>query len=222
MRTVIISDLHLGHPHARVGPLLSLLTTANYDRLVLNGDVTDHLNFHNFPATHLILIDVLRDIARKRSLLLILGNHDAPTLAHSHLVPRLLGVTGHRRCSLDAGADEWILEHGDAFDRFRDTYIAAWAGYAHNLAYPVSRTFAKWLEHRVKEWVGHVKTAKALAIARAHNGGYAGVIIGHLHVADDDATKKERYINTGSWLDNKNFFAEIDHGKVALVEWHPA
>lgn len=87
MRTLIISDLHLGNRGGhdvlrRPAPRARLLEALDsVDRLVLLGDTVE-LMTRNPRASMVVAEPVLRDIGRRlgpdREVLLIAGNHDAP------------------------------------------------------------------------------------------------------------------------------------------------
>lgn len=222
MLIAVISDLHLGSWHCRSGPLLSFLKTARFDRLILNGDVVDHLNFDSFPAEHLRLLDRLREIGRQRHLILILGNHDgAPDPLRSQVLPRYLGVPAHRQYAADVGSDTYSILHGDSLDLLwpaASRLAASWTAGLIDRAWPgLGREFKLSLRDRAA-----YRRVRAMALARAHNGGYRGVLVGHTHLAEDDSFGRERYLNTGSWVTHDNWFAEIDRGQLRLRRWAPA
>ena len=52
MKTLVISDLHLGARNSMTDYLEVFLKEVPFDRLVLNGDTIDNLNFEKFKPRH--------------------------------------------------------------------------------------------------------------------------------------------------------------------------
>jgi len=71
-KTLIVSDIHLGARNSQAAALAALLQT-EFDCLILNGDVVDHLNFERFRPTDWAVLAELRRVARERELILIRG-----------------------------------------------------------------------------------------------------------------------------------------------------
>ena len=85
MRTLVISDLHLGQRGGvsvleRPAPLAALLEAlAEYDRLVLLGDVVELQETrasHSYPVAEPILRAIAERMGPDRQLLMVPGNHD--------------------------------------------------------------------------------------------------------------------------------------------------
>ncbi|MGF1656562.1 MAG: metallophosphoesterase [Verrucomicrobiales bacterium] len=102
MRTLILSDLHLGHPGTRVtveqvAPLLDGL-----DRVVLAGDTVEDRSHWQSKAAADEAVAGLRDLAFKKGveLVFLTGNHDPE-------------ISGEHEVLLEAGR-VWVL-HGDIF-----------------------------------------------------------------------------------------------------------
>ncbi len=76
MRTLILSDIHLGNKHCQAELLLAVLDREPFDRLILNGDTLHSLNLNRLRPAHWTLLTRFRDIGRTRDLVLIRGNHD--------------------------------------------------------------------------------------------------------------------------------------------------
>lgn len=59
MTTLIISDLHLGAINSRTD-LLAELLVQDFDRLILNGDTIDSLDFRRFRRRDWAVIELLQ------------------------------------------------------------------------------------------------------------------------------------------------------------------
>src|SRR6266849_5968259 len=80
MTTILISDIHLGARNNRTD-LLGELLRGDFDRLILNGDTVDSVDFRRFRARDWRIVEQLRSIAKERELVLIRGNHDGRSAA---------------------------------------------------------------------------------------------------------------------------------------------
>ena len=91
MRTLIISDIHLGQGGGvsvltRPGPLSALLLALDrYDRLVLLGDTIELQQTHptdSFPVAEPVLRAIAERLGLEKQLLLVPGNHDHAFVGH--------------------------------------------------------------------------------------------------------------------------------------------
>ncbi len=57
------------------------------------------------------------------------------------------------------------------------------------------------------------------AMRHARRLGASTVICGHVHQQEDIQKKGIRYINTGGWLGEQNFYLEISNGNMTLRQW---
>ncbi len=76
MRTLILGDVHLGSPLCRSIQLLEVLRKVHFDRLVLNGDIFDDLNFRRLKERHWEVLNELRMLQDRCEVVWICGNHD--------------------------------------------------------------------------------------------------------------------------------------------------
>src|SRR5947209_7409661 len=117
MITILISDLHLGARNSRIDLLAELLDT-DFDRLILNGDTVDSVNFRRFRRCEWRIVEQLRSIARQRELVLVRGNHDGRGAGASGFGPldaiaELLDAPWHEEYLLHVGAERYLVMHGD-------------------------------------------------------------------------------------------------------------
>ncbi len=85
MRTLVISDIHLGQPGgvsvlSRPRPLAALLQALDgYDRLVLLGDIVEMHESHSdltFPVAEPVLRRIAERLGQDKQVLFVPGNHD--------------------------------------------------------------------------------------------------------------------------------------------------
>jgi len=224
MTTLIVSDLHLGARNSRTDLLGALLQT-DFDRLVLNGDTVDSLNFHRFRRTDWRILELLRCVARQRELVLIRGNHDGwaeNDLGFSSLdvLADMVGTSLHEEYELAVADGRYLILHGDQFDcTLNLTWVGHTADWCYGRIQRLSRPTARWLKGRAKHWGGVVHSVKHGAIAHARNRGFTGVITGHTHYWDDDHMNGFRYMNTGCWVDSPCSYIVVEDGRARLTHW---
>lgn len=221
-RTLVLSDLHLGRPSGveRAEAFETLL--ADFDRVIVNGDVAE-LHHAAFQADAELQLAIFRDICVSRGIKLdlIAGNHDP-------------FVSETRSITLADGAI--YVTHGDAFHpavapwspfarTMRAAFDAALAGVAPGTADDSARFIAA-REAAIAEWRvmgegAHISTvasmaahpARALAVLRywASYPGLASdwaerfspqsgtVIVGHSHRAFHRTLQGRHIVNTGAF-----------------------
>src|SRR5262245_37769038 len=86
MKTIIVSDIHLGSKNSQAGWLCQLLET-DFDRLIVNGDLINNLNLKKLKDPHWAVLDKLRQVGSQRELILLRGNHDGRVTRREGLCP---------------------------------------------------------------------------------------------------------------------------------------
>src|SRR5262249_2866854 len=150
MTTLIVSDLHLGARNSRTD-LLAQLLRGSFDRLILNGDTINSLDFRRFRAGDWRIVELLNDIARRRQLVLIRGNHDGyaaeteDAFSSLSVLAELLGTTMHEDYEVDTLDGRLLVLHGDQFDHTMNlTWVGDAADWCYNQMQRVSRPTARW------------------------------------------------------------------------------
>ncbi len=226
MMTLILSDTHLGARNSRTD-LLSQLLRGDFDRLILNGDTVNSLNFDRFRRRDWRVFELLKNVARERELVLIRGNHDGQIdddeeagFGSLHVLAEMLGVDMVEDYELHVADGRYLILHGDQFDRTLNlTWVGTTADWCYNQIQSVSKPTARWLKGRVKHWGGVVACVKRGAIPYARQRGCVGVITGHTHFHDDDRIDGFRYMNTGCWVDQPCSYIRVEAGHAQLHHW---
>ena len=119
VRSIFISDVHLGTAACQAGYLLDMLNTVHCEQLYLVGDIVDLLAMRKkvqFPHQHQAVIARILELAQSGTeVIYIPGNHDA--LLRRFNGQRISGVKiknhVHYR-SIDGRT--FLVSHGDEFD----------------------------------------------------------------------------------------------------------
>jgi UDP-2,3-diacylglucosamine pyrophosphatase LpxH len=223
MITILVSDIHLGARNNRTD-LLAELLRSDFDRLILNGDTVDSMDFRRFRPRDWRIVHKLREIALERELILVRGNHDGQANEdHFHALDALadfLGTQWHEEYELAVRGDRYLVLHGDQFDH---TLNLSWVGDAADWFYRqtqrASTRFAHFLKGRVKHWGGVNESVRDGAIRYARQNGFSGVITGHTHFCHDEIIEEVHYLNSGCWVDWPCTFIRADEISLQLCKW---
>jgi UDP-2,3-diacylglucosamine pyrophosphatase LpxH len=232
MRTLVMSDLHLGSKGCHTERILEVLRRESFDRLILNGDTIHNLNLRKLSPQHWSVFDRLRELARSREVILLRGNHDqdvkpknqdGPLNGNGHgfgaedVLGALLGIPMAEDYKLDIGGRPYLVLHGDRFDpTLNFVLVSEMAGWCYNVSQKFNKKLAKWLKRQSKKWGGVLEFVRNQSIRLARMEGYAGIVTGHTHFADDVNIDGVHYVNTGCWTEPPCAYATVDAGQIRL------
>lgn len=201
MRTVIIGDTHLGSPLCRTGLLIKLLSEVPFDRLVLNGDIFDDLNFRRFSKNHWKVLAMIRHLVETREVIWIHGNHDGP----SGFFGQLLGVRVRSDYTFPYNDGLAYVAHGDEFDDFQKSVKGLrnlrdrFYGFAIWFDVP-RKTAIQWAQRSTKVFVRAREKVKKKAVQKAQKLEARWVVVGHTHHREHEDVQGITYLNPSSWL----------------------
>ena len=237
LRTVWISDLHLGTSGCQAVALLSFLRRMECETLYLVGDVIDgwQLRRHwHWPQSH---NDVVQKILRKARkgcrVVYVPGNHDefarryiGHTFGGVEVVDEAIHV-------LADGRRLWIT-HGDLFDGV--VQCARWLAVVGDAAYEATLrwnrrlnslrarlglpywSLSRYLKGKVKRatmYIGDFETALA---REARRRGADGVVCGHIHEAEIRVIDGMLYCNDGDWVESLTALVEHFDGRLEIID----
>jgi UDP-2,3-diacylglucosamine pyrophosphatase LpxH len=201
MRTIILGDVHLGSPLCRTGHLLQVLEQVPFDRLILNGDVFDDLNFRRLLKRHWAILERVRDLSREREVVWIRGNHDGNAAVLGHL----LGFEVLAEFVFEFRGRKVYVVHGDEFDDFQKS-AKRWRPlrdrfYGFALWFDVPRkTLIQWAQRSSYTFARAIAKVKHRAVEKGRSLGAAYVVAGHTHHREVDIIGGMTYLNPSSWL----------------------
>ncbi|HYL03804.1 MAG TPA: UDP-2,3-diacylglucosamine diphosphatase, partial [Steroidobacteraceae bacterium] len=200
VRTLFLSDLHLGFRRVRVRELNDFLAQVEAETIVLAGDIIDALSLARRVFWSDGHTQVLRTLlARQRSgtrLVYLPGNHDAALSVLADMLHGQLEV--HREwVHRTARGERLLVMHGDQLDtampcprwlsRVGDVVHGATVMLNHRVNNLRRRLgLAYWpLTEALKLGIGtslrYIKQFEQLAAEYARVRGYDGVVCGHIH-----------------------------------------
>ncbi|PKF49052.1 UDP-2,3-diacylglucosamine hydrolase [Enterovibrio nigricans] len=238
VRTMWISDLHLGNKDCKAHFLLDFLNQHEAETIILVGDIIDFYSMkssHHWPETHSQVISLLMNRAHQGTrLIYIPGNHDATIRQYlkfdfgrievraSHLHETLMGK-------------KIIAVHGDEFDSAvchkRLTAVAGDVGYdlllflnrwwsraRQRLGFPYW-SLASYIKSKVTSANVAIARFENAAIQYARRKGANAIVCGHIHHPDLKTFGDELYLNDGDWIENCTALLERHDGSLQLIRW---
>ncbi len=230
MPTLILSDLHIGACNCQHDALLDFFTHDIHhgiDRIILNGDTVDHLNFGAFRPLDWAVIRHLQKFAREDRLVLVQGNHDIPQFAEEtcysrQLLGDLLGTEMVREYRLSHRGKKYLVTHGDQFDQ---TLNMTTVGYLAEKVYRKIQRWhqptSRWLKRSSKKILGVAGAVRDGALEYAQSLNVQGIILGHTHFAEHEVIEGLTYLNTGSWVDDQCHYIRIDGRGIGIHSFDP-
>lgn len=239
VRSIFISDVHLGTRACQAERLLSFLRTYDAQNLFLIGDIVDFWAMSRsiqWNESHNTVVQkILRRARHGEHVVFIPGNHD-------EVLREYVGVTfGDIHVATDwihEGADgrRYWLVHGDEYDQV--TRHHRWVAVLGDVAYNGLVSLNSWLsrlrrffrlsgywslagyaKQKVKKAVGFIFDFESALAHAAEQRGVDGVICGHIHWPEDRMIGRVRYLNCGDWVDTCSAVVEHLDGRFEIVRW---
>ena len=238
VRSVIVSDIHLGTPHSKVEEVTHFLKHVRCERLILNGDIIDGWRLRRggvWTKAHTRFIRRVLTMIQKRDteVIYLRGNHDdflgrllPLQFDHLHLV---------EDCILETAQGRYLVLHGDVFDGVIKNMVflahLGDAGYA--LLLRLNR-FYNWfralrgkeyfslsqaIKAKVKKAVSFIGKFEDQIAGLARDRGCRGVICGHIHTPADKMIGDIHYLNSGDWVESMTAIVEHHDGRFELITY---
>jgi UDP-2,3-diacylglucosamine pyrophosphatase LpxH len=238
VRTLFISDVHLGTRGCQAERLIDFLRRHDAGTVYLVGDIVDGWCLRSnwfWPSAHNAVVQELVELARRgKRLVYVAGNHDDFVRDYAGSTFGAVEVVEH---AIHHGLDgrDYLVVHGDNFDlvvrHARWLALLGDFGYRTALAANVwlnwirSRfglaywSFSSWAKLRVKNAVNHIGCFEEVLSSEARRHNAQGVICGHIHHAAMHDEFGIRYINTGDWVESCTSVVEHHDGQFEIIRW---
>ena len=241
VRSLFISDVHLGCGFSRAAELFEFLGGFEPDRLYLVGDIIDgwklRRSFRWNDTASFVVRRILGMLKRGTRVFYVAGNHDEflrdwspQTFGHVELADQFIHVTRDGR--------RLLVIHGDLFDQV--TRHARWIERFGARAYTVALHANAWtnavrrrlgyphwslsaaLKSRVKTAVNFINDFEGFVARYTREQGCTGVVCGHIHVPAIRMLEGIEYYNCGDWVEHCTAVVEHLDGRMELVRYHDA
>ncbi|WP_195796618.1 UDP-2,3-diacylglucosamine diphosphatase [Kinneretia sp. DAIF2] len=238
VRTVWISDLHLGTPGCQAQALLEFLRQVECEQLFLVGDIIDGWQLRRswyWPQAHNDVVQKLLRKARKGCrVIFIPGNHDE--FARRYLDHSFGGIeVAEDWLHVTADGRRLWITHGDLFDGV--VQCARWLALLGDQAYEFTLKLNRWLNSararlglpywslskylklKVKRAVSYVSDFETALAREAKKRGADGVVCGHIHHAELREIEGVLYANDGDWVESLTALVEHADGRLEILDW---
>lgn len=235
LRTIFLSDVHLGSRDCRAQELLDFLASVEVDYLYLVGDIVDFWSLRKsfyWPQEHNEVLRAILDMAREGTeVTYIPGNHDEEL---REFCGSVFGNLRIRRRYVHSTADgrEFLVLHGDEFDTAVkcSRWLASFGAAAYDFTMRINRvmnwarrqaglgywSLAGYLKLRLPNALRYVEAFEHAAAQAAVQRGLDGVVCGHIHRAGVREIDGVTYCNDGDWVENCTALVEDMNGRLAL------
>ena len=242
VRSIFLSDIHLGTRACQADRLLDFLRAYSTDNLFLVGDIIDfwamNRGIYWTQEQNTIVQKVLRRARHGERVIFIPGNHDEALREYNGTVFGDIEV--HREwVHTTADGRRFLLIHGDEFDQVTryHRWVAVLGDVSYNglvrinsilswvrrrLGRPGYWSLAGYAKRKIKTALQFINDFEDSVIRAVRQRGLDGVICGHIHWAALREVGGLTYINCGDWVDSCTAIVEHLDGRMELVEWGTA
>ena len=212
MKTLVISDTHIGSKGCQTDLILELLKDNSYERYILVGDIIDgwlFTKYKKFSYDHARVIRRLLKLSKNKEIIWISGNHDEFLRKYTPIELGNIKVV-----------DEYVENgiwfcHGDKYDGIvKMHWLGMLGSVGYDLAIVIDRflkrfnkntSLSKFLKDNVKAAVSFMVDFENEMVRQARKRNCHTVVCGHIHTPDDKEIDGVRYLNCGDWIENNSF-----------------
>ena len=238
VRTVIISDVHLGTPGCKIREVNHFLRNVRCEKLILNGDIIDGWQLKrsgSWTLAHTRFIRIVLKKLEKRGtqIVYLRGNHDDILASFLPLEFENLEIAEDH---VHAGVQgRYLVLHGDVFDSITRNFVflSHLGDWGYNVLLRLNRLYNSWrawrgkeywslsqaIKARIKSAVSHVSDFETHIAQLARERGCVGVMCGHIHTPSDKMIGDVHYLNSGDWVESLTAIVEHLDGRIELMDF---
>lgn len=238
IRTLFLSDIHLGTKGCQAEALLDFLDSHTCDQLFLVGDIIDGWRLKSsfyWPATHTAIVRRFLDMANNGTkVTLVTGNHDEFLRKYTDLAFHNLAMVDEAE-HIAADGKRLLVIHGDQFDvvtRYHK-WLALWGDVGYSMLLVINRwvnlarrrfgfgyfSLSAWVKYRVKQAVNFIGQYEDSVAHHCRQRAFDGVVCGHIHHAEIRDIEGIEYLNCGDWVESCTAIIEDQIGQFSIVNW---
>lgn len=238
IRTMFISDVHLGTKGSQADLLLDFLKWHDADTIYLVGDIIDGWRLKSgwyWPQAHNDVIQkLLRKVRKGTRLVYLPGNHDEFLRDYTGLNFGGIEIVDTTVYETAAGK-RYLIIHGDQFDVVvrHAKWLALLGDWAYVLALGINTqvnavrrrlgltywSLSAWAKLKVKNAVNFIGKFEDTLSQEAMRANVDGVICGHIHHAASHEINGVHYVNTGDWVESCTAVVETYEGLLEVIRW---
>ena len=225
MRTVVLSDCHIGSPEANVAQLNRFLLTLECDKLMLAGDFFDlwDMSADKIRRQYAGTLDLVKKLLNKGTAIeYLLGNHDEDYLKTPVMAPDELPVVAEIKFTVPDGRRITIV-HGHEFDFVyrKHHFLYKALAWANRTSAKITGLSLKSLGRRTCTDLEGAEYGKAIErihgdARKAHAGKADVLIMGHTHSPEHLSNEGlVEFYNTGDWKIHNSYIV-IEDDRISL------
>src|ERR1017187_1375994 len=238
VRTVFISDIHLGFKGCSAELLLEFLHQLETDRLFLIGDIIDVWSMHKtmfWPQSHNnVLRTLLGKAKRGTQIIYVPGNHDEVFREYSGAVLGHLEIHNEYIHTTLTG-QRMLVMHGDEFDSVVkcSPWLAKFGSHVYDVLLACNPyinwilkrfnrpywSLSAYLKNKAKTAVQYIGSFEDCVTQEARRRGVDAVVCGHIHHAEMRLLNGILYCNDGDWVESCTALVEDANGRLRLINW---
>jgi UDP-2,3-diacylglucosamine pyrophosphatase LpxH len=243
VRSIFISDVHLGCRHSKAELLLEFLKQHTCDYLYLVGDIIDGWKMHRgfrWNDTYTLLVRrIFGMVKHGTTVRYVAGNHDE--FLRNYMDELQTALTGHIEIADEfvhrtADGRQLLVLHGDIFDSvaINMPWLAGLGDRAYSLLLVLNtagnwlrrklglkyRSYSLFMKQNIKRAVNYVSSFEDMMALHARKQRCAGVICGHIHTPAVKSHGGMAYYNCGDWVESCTALVEFEDGTIELVFFH--
>ena len=238
IRTLFISDIHLGTKKCQAEKLLEVFKNYEFEQLVIVGDFIDLTSLKRkfyWNESHSTVIQKILRFSRKGvKVNYILGNHDhylRGLIKESNLNIGDIEISDEMFYITTKGESIYIC-HGDQFDGFirLHPFLYMIGDFAYELSFKINTIYnkirkifgldywslSKFLKSTVKDAVSFINDFQRLSVMKLEEIGCDSIMIGHIHTPAIEKLKEKNYYNTGDFCESCSYIIEDLEGNIIL------
>jgi Uncharacterized protein conserved in bacteria len=238
VRTLFISDVHLGTKGCQAELLIDFLRHYDADTVFLVGDIIDGWRLKSgwyWPQAHNDVVQkLLRKVRKGARLIYVPGNHDE--FLRDYVGSNFGGIDVVEHAIHEtADGKRYLVIHGDHFDLVvrHAKWLALLGDWAYGAALTINTylnvvrrrlgltywSLSAWAKLKVKNAVNYIGRFEELLASEARRHEVDGVICGHIHHAAMHDDFGVRYVNTGDWVESCTALVEHYDGSLEILSW---
>ena len=239
VKTLFISDVHLGTTKCQADKLLKVLKDYEYEKIVIVGDFIDLTSlkrkfFWNSDQSTVIQ-KILRASRKGVEVVYILGNHDfylRGLIEEENINLGNILICDDYFYTTISGEKIYIC-HGDQFDGFirLHPFLYVLGDWAYEFSFKINKTYnwfrrifgleywslSQYLKSKVKNAIAFINDFKILSLKKLDEVGCDSIMIGHIHTPAIEKIGDKSYYNTGDYCESCSFLYEDLNGEIKLV-----
>ena len=237
-RTIFLSDVHLGTRACKADRLIDFLERHQCDQLYLVGDVIDGWQLRGaiyWPPSHNTVVRLVLAMAeRGTKVTYVTGNHDDMLRPYTDFRFGEVDIVDQAEYVAPDGT-RFLVIHGDQFDFVANhqRWIAVLGdigyrglirlngivNFARRLVGREEWSLSAWVKNRVKKAVNAMGSYEKTVRNYCRDGGYQGIVCGHIHRASVTRFLDIEYINCGDWVESCTAIVEDASGEHRILDW---